>query len=531
MSLLHIDGSQGEGGGQIVRSSLAMSLVTGRPFVIENIRAGREKPGLMRQHLTAVKAATEIGQPRCGVRRSVRRGWSFGREGSNPAATLQRRHGRQHDAGAANRAAGAADRRATVELILEGGTHNPWAPPFDFLDQAFLPLIRRMGPQVTVTLENYGFYPAGGGRFAVQIVPQPRLAGFDLLERGPIQRRSVLGLVANLPRHIAAREVERILEKCSWEPAVGRVEAIRAHGPGNVVFAAMASEHVTEVFTGFGRTGASAEKVADEVVRQIRDYLGKMCRSVRTWPISYSCRWELAPGSRAAHRFAAAGPFARVPCRGTLRHTSICFGRCSACGSMSKLSKAAPPARLACRRTNAATPISAPPLLGTRSAEGRSERSCQVPAARCGQVGQLRQVDRSRSGFRLGHAKHVEQLRRTTIPHHPRRLAVERRQLDRPVDRFFDEADLIDQPALLRLIGGEDFARGQLIERSGSFLKAGRPSLMMPLNRSNIESICAWMISRCSSGIGLVMLSICFRSCVAIESSLTSNRANSPLKS
>ncbi|MCU0879014.1 MAG: RNA 3'-terminal phosphate cyclase [Pirellulaceae bacterium] len=275
MSLLHIDGSQGEGGGQIVRSALALSLVTGRPIVIERIRAGRAKPGLMRQHLTAVQAATAIGQADVRGAEIGSPRLEFTPRGIHPGSY-------QFSVGTAGSATLVLQTvlpalliaECPSELILEGGTHNPWAPPFDFLEQAFLPLIRRMGPQVTVTLDNYGFYPAGGGRFAVQIDPQPRLAGFDLLERGPIQRRAVLGLVANLPRHIAAREVERILEKCSWEPAVGRVEAIRAHGPGNVVFAAMASKHVTEVFTGFGRTGASAEKVADEVVRQIRDYLG-----------------------------------------------------------------------------------------------------------------------------------------------------------------------------------------------------------------------------------------------------------------
>jgi RNA 3'-terminal phosphate cyclase (ATP) len=159
------------------------------------------------------------------------------------------------------------------QLVLEGGTHNQWAPPFDFLARAFLPLINRMGPRVSASLERHGFYPAGGGRFTVAIEPSPSLSGFDLMERGPTLSRRACALIANLPDHIADREVERILEKLTWDPSCGASDHVQAHGPGNVVFVEIASQHVTEVFTAFGRTGARAEKVADEALRQIRDYL------------------------------------------------------------------------------------------------------------------------------------------------------------------------------------------------------------------------------------------------------------------
>jgi RNA 3'-terminal phosphate cyclase (ATP) len=271
---IHIDGFQGEGGGQIVRSSLALALVTGRTVKIDRIRAGREKPGLMRQHLTAVEAAAAV----CG-------GTVSGAQIGSQAIEFQPRPVR---GGPYLFSVGTAGSATLVlqtvlpalliaaepsELILEGGTHNQWAPPFDFLERSFLPLVSRMGPRVTARLERHGFYPAGGGRFTVSVEPSPHLAGFDLLERGPVLARSVVGLVANLPPHIAEREVERILERMTWDSSVGRAESVAAHGPGNVVFAELASQHVTEVFTGFGRTGTKAAQVADEVVRQVRDYV------------------------------------------------------------------------------------------------------------------------------------------------------------------------------------------------------------------------------------------------------------------
>jgi RNA 3'-terminal phosphate cyclase (ATP) len=271
---VHIDGSQGEGGGQIVRSSLALALVTGRPLVIDQIRARRRKPGLMPQHLAAVHAAkrvcsgdvqgAEIGSPWLQFEpRRVQGGdyrFQIGTAGSTtlvvqtilPALLI-------------------ADAPSTI--VIEGGTHNPWAPPFDFLQQAFLPLVCRMGPRVTMTLSRHGFYPAGGGQLIVSVEPCRRLAGFDLLERGALRSCFARALVANLPTHIAEREVQTILREMGWDANRGRIEEVDALGPGNVVLVELASEHVTEVFSAFGRRGVRAERVAAEVVQQARNYL------------------------------------------------------------------------------------------------------------------------------------------------------------------------------------------------------------------------------------------------------------------
>ena len=271
---LHIDGSQGEGGGQIVRSSLALALVTGRPIVIENIRAGREKPGLMRQHLTAVRAAAEIGTAEVEGDAIGSRSLSF------KPQTIQ--------AGEYTFAVGTAGSATLVlqtvlpalliadgpsKITLEGGTHNPWAPPFDFLTKAFFPLVNRMGPRVSAQLERHGFYPAGGGRFTVTIEPAESLAGFDLLERGDDADRRVTALVACLPARIGQREVDTIAAKTNWPPHAFHVDEITdSAGPGNVLMIEIASQHVTEIFTGFGRHGVKAEHIAEQVLKEVREY-------------------------------------------------------------------------------------------------------------------------------------------------------------------------------------------------------------------------------------------------------------------
>lgn len=269
-----IDGSQGEGGGQIVRSSVALAMLTGRAVTIENMRARREKAGLKQQHLTAVQAAAAI----CGAEVSgaaVGSGTLHFRPGAVKAGQYR------FDVGTAGSTTLVlqtvlppllvAD--AESEIILEGGTHNPGAPIFEFLKAAYLPLVNRMGPRVNAALERHGFYPAGGGRIVVSIAPQPILRGFDLLERGQIVHTQVQAVVANIPDHIAVREVEQITRGLDWNPETSTSRRVEAHGPGNAVWAEIRSEHVTDVFASFGRLGVRAEQVGDEVVDQVRSYL------------------------------------------------------------------------------------------------------------------------------------------------------------------------------------------------------------------------------------------------------------------
>jgi len=272
---LNIDGSQGEGGGQVLRSSLALSLVTGTPLAIDNIRAGRKKPGLMRQHLTAVAAAAEVG--RADV------------EGAAIGSKRLRFRPGQVEPGNYTFSVGTAGSATLVlqtvlpalmlvegesNLTLEGGTHNPLAPPLDFLDKAYLPLVNRLGPRIEVRLIVPGFYPAGGGKFSVRIQPAGTLGRLELLQRGEIVARRVRALVANLPRHIAERECRTIAEQTGWDESSFSVEEVKgSRGPGNVVMIELQSEHVTEVFAAFGQLGVRAEEVAMQAVREAQEYL------------------------------------------------------------------------------------------------------------------------------------------------------------------------------------------------------------------------------------------------------------------
>jgi RNA 3'-terminal phosphate cyclase (ATP) len=273
--MIRIDGASGEGGGQMLRTALSLALVTGQPFRIENIRAKRTKPGLLRQHLTAVLAAAEVG-----VAKTI--GATLG------SKTLEYAPGEIRP-GEYRFAVGTAGSSTLVfqtilpalmmasrpsRLTLEGGTHNTQAPPFDFLAKTFLPLLSRMGPKVNLRLERYGFYPAGGGRFVAEIEPCEKLSPLVLTERGEMTHRRVTAIVANLSRSIAQRELDTVSHHLNWSAdALEILETKESPGPGNVVMIEIGDGNFTEIFTGFGRLGASAEKVASEAAGEARAYL------------------------------------------------------------------------------------------------------------------------------------------------------------------------------------------------------------------------------------------------------------------
>jgi len=269
-----IDGSQGEGGGQILRTALALSLVTGRPFRIDRIRARRPKPGLLRQHLTAVNAACAIsGAHVTGAELSsatleftpsrVRGGEYRLAVGTAGSATLVLQ--------AVLPALLTAD--APSRLTLEGGTHNPFAPPFDFLAKTFAPLVRRMGAAVDLSLDAHGFYPAGGGRFMVTIEPCRALAPITLHTRGDVSLRA-RGLVASLPNKIAKRELGVVRQRLGVEREQCAIETIEnSVGPGNILLIEIASADVTEVVTGFGMKGVTSEEVASKACDEADAYL------------------------------------------------------------------------------------------------------------------------------------------------------------------------------------------------------------------------------------------------------------------
>jgi RNA 3'-terminal phosphate cyclase (ATP) len=273
--MLVLDGSQGEGGGQILRSALALSLATGTPFRIENIRAGRPRPGLMRQHLTAVEAAAAVGGAQISGAAVGSRSVTFAPTGVKAGAYA-------FSVGTAGSATlvlqtvlpSLLTANGPSTLVLEGGTHNPSSPPFDFLAKSFLPLVTRMGAPVEATLERPGFYPAGGGRFHVKVTPAKALAPLVLEQRGEVRARRVRAVVANLPRAVGERELTRFAARTHWDSSAFSLEAVpNSVGPGNVLIAEVESEHVTEVFTGFGEKQVRAETVANTCADEVLAYL------------------------------------------------------------------------------------------------------------------------------------------------------------------------------------------------------------------------------------------------------------------
>jgi RNA 3'-terminal phosphate cyclase (ATP) len=272
--MIEIDGSEGEGGGQILRSSLSLAICTHQPFRITHIRANREKPGLMRQHLTAVRAAAEI----CGAR-------TEGAELQSRALTfrpgLLKPGDYSFDIGTAGSctlvfqtvlpALLTASGESRVRIL--GGTHNRGSPPFDFLARSFLPLLSRMGARVQLELVTHGFYPRGGGEIRAGIAPASRLKALDLRDRGALLRGYAEAYVAALPADIAQRELHVIGRRLGWSQDQLFLRALpNDQGPGNAVTLTLEHEHVTEVITGFGEKGVRAETVAGEAAEEARVY-------------------------------------------------------------------------------------------------------------------------------------------------------------------------------------------------------------------------------------------------------------------
>jgi RNA 3'-terminal phosphate cyclase (ATP) len=273
--MITVDGSLGEGGGQVLRTSLGLSLVTGKPFRVTNIRAGRAKPGLMRQHLTAVRAAKQIGRAQVQGDR-MRSGELTFKPGKVKGGKYEFSVG---TAGSATLVLQTVLPALLIapepsELVMGGGTHNPFAPPFDFLAKAFLPLVAKMGAKVEVELRRPGFYPAGGGEFVVRIQPAETLEPIHLLERGKEIDKRALAVVASLPEDICRRELRMVTKRLNWPPEKLESRVVEGSaGPGNVIMLEMSYENVTELFTGFGTRGRPAGSVADRAIEEARAYL------------------------------------------------------------------------------------------------------------------------------------------------------------------------------------------------------------------------------------------------------------------
>ncbi|HEY4090798.1 MAG TPA: RNA 3'-terminal phosphate cyclase [Luteibacter sp.] len=271
--MIEIDGHAG--GGQLLRTALALSLCTGEPFAMDGIRGKRERPGLLRQHLTAVEAARDIGGATVegalpgsmalrftpgGIRGGDHR-WTIGTAGSTtlvlqtvlPALWM---HG------------------VAASLAIEGGTHNPQAPSADFIADAFLPVMAKMGLEASFALDSHGFYPAGGGCIRLDLHTSSRPAALDLSTRGEIVEKHARAIVSAIPSKIGEREL--IVAKARLGLVEGEASLHAVHGavgPGNALSIRFRAEHGTAVFTGFGEKRVTAEAVAERACAQARAWL------------------------------------------------------------------------------------------------------------------------------------------------------------------------------------------------------------------------------------------------------------------
>ena len=273
--MLELDGSTGEGGGQILRTALALSMCTGRPITISRIRAKRPKPGLMRQHLTCVQAAKAV----CAAKAE---GDVLGSQALVFEPDPVRADDYAFNVGSAGSctlvlqtvlpALMLAD--ASSQVTLTGGTHNAMAPPYHFLERSFAPLVRGLGVGIDLALRRHGFYPAGGGEFSAAIRPAPNgLLPFDVTDRGPARERYAECLAPGLPRSVAVRELDAIGSALGWSGEQLRTPNVRQNeGPGNALMATLAYQNVCEVFTSFGEKGVSSEQVANLLAKEVKTF-------------------------------------------------------------------------------------------------------------------------------------------------------------------------------------------------------------------------------------------------------------------
>ncbi|MEP1385039.1 MAG: RNA 3'-terminal phosphate cyclase [Paraglaciecola sp.] len=279
MSYLIIDGSQGEGGGQVLRTALTLSILTQQNIELINIRAGRKKAGLLRQHLTCVLAAQEI----CGATT----------EGVELGSTRILFSPGQVKSGDYHYAIGTAGSTVLVcqtilpvlalakensTITFEGGTHNGMSPSLSFLEQSFLPVLKSMGVNCVVNTTKLGFYPAGGGKWQINIEPTQKLSPIHLSEAGShfaqsSENCSLTALVSLLPDAIGQREIATAKNILNWPDAVSQVQKVVTPGPGNSFQLSIKSKTHCSVFEMVGELGVSAERVAKRAAGCVNKFI------------------------------------------------------------------------------------------------------------------------------------------------------------------------------------------------------------------------------------------------------------------
>ena len=280
--MIQIDGSYGEGGGQVLRTSLSLAAITGQPIRIEHIRAKRQKPGLAAQHLTAVRAAATICQAQVQGDALESMTLEFIPGGSSQAGkyTFDVTEARQGgSAGTVNLILQTillplALATGDSQVTLRGGTHIAFSPPFTYIEQVYLPILTQLGLKAEAVLHTWGWYPRGGGEVALRVTGGSTLSGLTLLERGALRQVRGLAIVTELPSHIPQRmamRAENLLDQADLKAQVRPLRE-RGIGPGAGVFLTADYENSRAGFGALGRLGLPAEKVAEMACEELLDF-------------------------------------------------------------------------------------------------------------------------------------------------------------------------------------------------------------------------------------------------------------------
>lgn len=287
MSLIPIDGAQGEGGGQVLRTALTLAAVTGQGFEISRIRARRSRPGLRPQHLAAVRAASmccqaEVhgafdGSPDLRFEPGPVAAGSFDFEiGTAGATTLVLQT-------VLPVAAMAED---TSRFAVSGGTHVPLSPSFHFLARHWRPVVEQLGLRPRLELDRAGFVPRGEGRVRAEVGAWKRPATLDLSRRGALLEVRGLSGDARLKGDVARRQAdaaqallwERLRLEGQWD-----VVELPSSSPGSCLQVEAVFENGRAAFSVLGERGVRAEVLGERVARRVLGFLDQEEASVDPW--------------------------------------------------------------------------------------------------------------------------------------------------------------------------------------------------------------------------------------------------------